>query len=175
MQVGAAFTVLSAFATFVMAAEVGDTGVLNGLDAGLAGTVTVRDENTLEISGYTLEDASAPALYWWGATTEDLSSGWRIHTERVATTASDETITIPLDNGYTADEFSVVGLWCEEFALNFGQTTLETSDGSSPTETSDGSSSTTDSSTPSNSAAEKTITISLCALAATAIFAISTV
>jgi hypothetical protein len=131
MQLHNVLAAISAMVASTIAAKVGDAGVLKGLDAGLAGTVTVKDKNTLEISGYTLEDASAPALYWWGANDENLSSGRRINNERVTATASGSTITVALDNGSTADDFSVVGLWCERFAINFGQTALKASDGSS--------------------------------------------
>jgi hypothetical protein len=45
--------------------KIGYSGVLTKTDAGLGGTVTVKDAMTLEITSYTLEDASAPALYWY--------------------------------------------------------------------------------------------------------------
>jgi hypothetical protein len=45
--------------------KAGYSGVLTKTDGGLGGTVTVKDAMTLEITSYTLKDASAPALYWY--------------------------------------------------------------------------------------------------------------
>lgn len=110
--------------------KVGFEGTFSrGSEGGLEGTVMVQDANTLVVSNYVLADAGAPALYWWGATTDDLSSGFRISEKQVTETADDETLQIPLDAGKTVADFSTVGLWCERFGVNFGQATLEPSSG----------------------------------------------
>ncbi|KAF4958339.1 hypothetical protein FGADI_2505 [Fusarium gaditjirri] len=118
------------FASAAMAAKTGDSGALSSLDAGLGGTVEVVSNTELKITDYELKDASAPALYWWGSKTEDLSSGFRINKERISDTSSKTDIMVKLDAGYTAADFSYVGLWCEKFDANFGQAKL-TSDGGS--------------------------------------------
>ena len=111
--------------------KVGFSGELSSLDGGLGGTVNVVDETTLEIPDFVIEDASAPALYWWGSTDDDLADGFRISEQEVTEEADGELLEIQLDSGMTTADFSVVGLWCEEFNTNFGQTTLEATDGSS--------------------------------------------
>lgn len=111
--------------------KIGFSGELSSLDAGLGGTVNVVDENTLEIPDFVIEDASAPALYWWGATDDELADGFRISDEEVTEEAGGELLEIKLNSDVTTADFSVVGLWCEEFSTNFGQTTLEATDGSS--------------------------------------------
>jgi hypothetical protein len=103
----------------------GYSGTLSSLDGGLGGTVTVIDANTIEIMDFTLEDASAPALYWWGSETEELSSGFRISNAQVTDSAMGVDLMVNLDAGKTTADFTVVGLWCERFDLNFGQTTLQ--------------------------------------------------
>ncbi|KAF5982788.1 hypothetical protein FBULB1_4108 [Fusarium bulbicola] len=118
------------FASAAMAAKMGDSGALSSLDAGLGGTVEVVSNTELKITDYELKDASAPALYWWGSKTKDLSSGFRINKERISDTSSKTDIMVELDAGYTAKDFSYVGLWCEKFDANFGQAKL-TSDGDS--------------------------------------------
>lgn len=125
------FIAAAALSTSVLAADVGDSGVINGFRNGLEGTVTVKDENTLEVTGYTLEDASAPALYWWGATSDDIGSGFRINGDMVNTEAEDETLTIELLDGITASDFTYVSLWCERLDIDFGNTRLEATDGES--------------------------------------------
>ena len=128
--------------------KIGSSGELSSLDAGLGGTVNVVDSTTLEIPDFVIEDASAPALYWWGATDDDLADGFRISEQEVTEEADGELLEIPLDSGKTTADFSVVGLWCEEFNVNFGQTTLKATDGSS----SSGSGSSSGGASSSNSA-----------------------
>ncbi|KAF4450413.1 hypothetical protein F53441_6412 [Fusarium austroafricanum] len=115
----------------VMAAMTGDSGDLSSLDGGLGGTASVVSNTELKITDYKLKEASAPALYWWGSKTKDLSSGFRINNERVSDTSSGKDIAVKLDAGYTAKDFAYVGLWCEKFHANFGQTQLTSGGGSS--------------------------------------------
>jgi hypothetical protein len=104
--------------------KAGYSGELSSLDGGLGGTVTVVDAETLRINDYQLEDASAPALYWWGSEDDDLSNGFRVSSEQVTDAAETDTLTIELDNGYTTENFTTFGLWCERFSTSFGETTL---------------------------------------------------
>ncbi|KAJ5017262.1 hypothetical protein K4K57_009168 [Colletotrichum sp. SAR 10_99] len=113
-----------------MTQKIGWSGKLSSLDGGLGGTLTVIDASTLMISDYTLKDASAPALYWWGATDDVIKHGFRISNEQVTKAASTNTLTIKLDAGKTPADFSTVGLWCERLSADFGQATLKASSGS---------------------------------------------
>ncbi|KAF4912445.1 hypothetical protein CGCVW01_v011096 [Colletotrichum viniferum] len=113
-----------------MAQKIGWSGKLSSLDGGLGGTVTVVDASTLMIIDYTLKDASAPALYWWGATDDVIKNGFRISNKQVTKAASTNTLTIKLDAGKTPADFSTVGLWCERLSADFGQATLKPSSGS---------------------------------------------
>jgi hypothetical protein len=104
--------------------KVGWSGKLSSLDGGLEGTISVLNSNTLMITDYKLEDASAPALYWWGTTNDVLKDGFRISNAQVKEKASTNSLTIMLDAGKTPADFSTVGLWCERLNANFGQATL---------------------------------------------------
>ncbi|KAH7418822.1 hypothetical protein BKA64DRAFT_208983 [Cadophora sp. MPI-SDFR-AT-0126] len=116
---------LTVLASLSHAATTGASGVLSSLDGGLGGTVTVTDPTTLTITSYTLKDASAPALYWWGSTDGVIKNGFRISNEQITKAATTNTITIKLDAGKTAADFDTVGLWCERLNANFGQATLK--------------------------------------------------
>ncbi|KAI9798685.1 MAG: hypothetical protein M1833_004674 [Piccolia ochrophora] len=106
--------------------KTGYTGTFEeGGEGGLSGSVFVQDARSLLIKDYQLLDAAAPALYWWGASTDDLSSGFRISEEQVIETSAGGELQIKLDSGKTTADFSTVGLWCERFGVNFGQATLE--------------------------------------------------
>ncbi|GAB1319408.1 hypothetical protein MFIFM68171_09618 [Madurella fahalii] len=119
--------------------KMGWAGELSSLDGGLGGTVVVTDANTLVINDYRLEDASAPALYWWGSTSSDLADGFRISNTQVDEAATSDTYTITLDAGRTTADFETVGLWCERFSTNFGQATLAPSDEEDQSDDSDSS------------------------------------
>lgn len=115
------------------ASRVGYTGTLSSLDGGLGGTVRVVDTTTLQITDYTLKDASAPALYWWGTNDGVIKNGFRISSKQVTEAATTNTLDIKLDVGKTSADFSTVGLWCEKLSANFGQAALMAPDGSSST------------------------------------------
>lgn len=114
----------SIFLGLAAAAEEGYSGTIKSLDGGLEGTFTVTNDSAITVTDYKLEDASAPALYWWGSTDEDLSKGFRISNERVDDASSSDSIVISLDAGYKPSDFSYAGLWCESFKTNFGQAKL---------------------------------------------------
>ncbi|PKK51922.1 hypothetical protein CI102_4518 [Trichoderma harzianum] len=120
---------LSALAlpAIVSASQVGASGTLSSLDGGLGGVVTVASDSSLEVTQYKLADASAPELYWWGSTSSDLSSGFRISNTHITEAATSDSLTINLDAGHTPADFSTVGLWCEKFKTNFGQAQLAAS------------------------------------------------
>jgi hypothetical protein len=105
--------------------KAGWSGTLSSLSGGLQGTVTVMNPTTLLITNYKLADASAPALYWWGSTTSNIKSGFRISNTHITTTSSGMDLQVTLDTGKTVADFSTVGLWCERFDIDFGQATLQ--------------------------------------------------
>ncbi|KAM7214814.1 hypothetical protein V8F06_009804 [Rhypophila decipiens] len=122
-------TLLSLASAAVQAADSdkdkkGWSGKLSTLDGGLEGTVTVSAPDKLVVTDYKLEDASAPALYWWGSATSSLSDGFRISNKHVTEKATLDTTEIMLDAGKSTSDFLTVGLWCEKFSANFGQATL---------------------------------------------------
>lgn len=135
MKTTSFLTVLLSFTSTVLGAAVsaddtatkkGWSGKLSTLDGGLEGTVTVDTTgSSLTVTNYKLEDASAPALYWWGSASSSLSDGFRISNKHVTDpSGSETTYTIELDAGKTPKDFVTVGLWCEKFSANFGQATL---------------------------------------------------
>lgn len=124
--------------------KTGYSGTLSSLSGGLEGTVTVVNPTTLKVSDYELQDASAPALYWWGSTTSTLKDGFRISSMHITTATTTPTdITVNLDIGKTTADFSTVGLWCEQFGIDFGQTTLASGSNSTAASTASGITSTT--------------------------------
>lgn len=124
-----ALTFTPSFAQDADADKVGFEGELSSLDGGLGGTVVVVDSETIRIDNYELEEASAPALYWWGSESEELSEGFRIVSQQVTEAADTDTLTLGLDEGFTTADFVTFGLWCERFDTSFGETMLEAASG----------------------------------------------
>lgn len=151
---------LALLASSALAAETGDVGTIKTLDGGLGGTVHVVNDSALMISDYTLKDASAPALYWWGSKDSKLSGGFRINNERVDKPASTNSIVIALDAGHKPADFEYVGLWCEKLSANFGQAMLS-KDGNS-----------SDSGSGTNSDAKKGAATGLTAIQPATLFAL---
>lgn len=134
--------------------KMGYSATLSSLSGGLQGTVTVVDSTTLMISNYELQDASAPALYWWGTTDGVLKDGFRISNDHITMATTKPTdMTIKLDAGKTTADFSTVGLWCEHFGINFGQVTLKDNGGSNSTTASMASTASTASTTTASASA----------------------
>ncbi|KAI9893764.1 MAG: hypothetical protein M1814_005980 [Vezdaea aestivalis] len=106
--------------------KAGYTGTLSTLSGGLRGTVTILDDSTFLVKNYQLGEAGAPALYWWGAKGNDLEGGFRINTKQVRDSTRRPTeIRVKLDAGKTPDDFDVIGMWCERYDINFGETVLK--------------------------------------------------
>lgn len=96
--------------------------------------MTVINSTALTVSNYELQDSSAPALYWWGTNDGVLKDGFRISNHHITTATKQSTdITIELDAGKTTADFSTVGLWCENFKVDFGQATLMDNGGGNST------------------------------------------
>jgi len=119
------FCLSGTFAQSDATTKTGWSGKLSSLDGGLEGVVTVVDPTTLLIKDYKLEDGHAPALYWWGSTTNSLKNGFRISSKLVNMVSKGQDLTVKLDVGKTTADFITVGLWCERYGVNFGQTTLQ--------------------------------------------------
>lgn len=129
----AKITSILAIAGLATAADKGWTGKLDiKTDAGLSGTVTVINDTAVMIKDYTLKSASAPALHWWGSTGEDISKGFRVNSMRVSEATPNPTdVTILLDSGKKASDFTYFGLWCESLKANFGEAKLQAASGAS--------------------------------------------
>lgn len=111
--------------TIANATEVGESGKLSSLMGGLEGEVIVTSESTITIKNYQLQKTGGPSLYWYGSIENDIPHGFRISEEKIdsiQTTPTD--LTVKLDAGKSISDFNYVGLWCEPYNINFGQTEL---------------------------------------------------
>lgn len=135
------------------AAEVGESGQLSNLMGGVQGDVVVKDDHTIVVKGFELQKLGGPPLYWYGSLKDDIPHGFRISEEDVANVQkTPEDLTVKLDAGKSLSDFNYVGLWCEPYKINFGQTKLSKNG---------------DSSTSSNSSASSVTSTSASSVAST--------
>lgn len=111
--------------TIASAAEVGESGKLSSLMGGLEGEVIVTSDNTITIKNYQLQKTGGPPLYWYGSVKNDIPHGFRISEEKIDTVQTTPIdLIVKLDAGKSLSDFNYVGLWCEPYNINFGQTEL---------------------------------------------------
>ncbi|KAI1829141.1 hypothetical protein DTO027I6_9942 [Penicillium roqueforti] len=114
------------------AAEVGESGQLSSLMGDLQGNVVIKDDNTIVVEGFELQKLGGPPLNWYGSLKDDIPHGFRISEGEVADVQkTPKDLTVKLDAGKSLSDFEYVGLWCEPYKINFGQTKLSKDRGSS--------------------------------------------
>lgn len=115
----------------VNAAEVGESGQLSSFMGGLQGDVVVKDAHTIVVKGFELQKLGGAPLYWYGSLKNDIPHGLRISEEDVAKVQKmPMDLTVKLDAGKSLSDFNYVGLWCEPYKINFGQTKRSETGGS---------------------------------------------
>ncbi|EFN50783.1 hypothetical protein CHLNCDRAFT_142504 [Chlorella variabilis] len=105
---------------------VGLEGQLTGLEHDVSGRVRIVNDCTFEVSGFTY-DGQGSDVYWWGAFStayNDIrSEGFRIVPEQVTRSYHGETVNFTMCHGLEVDDFSVISLWSEDWAVDFGHAT----------------------------------------------------
>lgn len=100
---------------------VGSTGEFSTLAHGVSGHAEIIDNCTIQITNFNY-DATAPAVYFYGANNNSFSNGFTIG-EQLRDNGIDyvnDTITITLPENKTLDDLSHLSVWCVEVSVNFG-------------------------------------------------------
>lgn len=102
---------------------VGTSTQFRNIFHGIAGTLTVIDDRTLEVTGFEY-DGEGPSVFFYlgtdglyAARDGGILVGNRLNR---STPYLGETLTINLPNGVTLDDFNGVSVWCDLFFANFG-------------------------------------------------------
>lgn len=102
---------------------------LSQLDHGVkSGPITIVDAQTFLINDFHY-DGQGPAGYWWAtAGSRQSSSGLRLKdengSEKPLRRYSGETVVISLPEGKTIWDYDYIGVWCEEYQVDFGNTRI---------------------------------------------------
>jgi len=101
--------------------HVGYTGEFNTFSHDVAGTATIIDDCTIELTNFSY-DGGGPAVYFYGGIghqyTED--SAFIIGDLLTGTVYSGDTVSLTLPEGKTFDDLTGIGVWCVDFAVDFG-------------------------------------------------------
>lgn len=102
---------------------VGSTAQFRNIFHGIAGTLTVLDDRTLEVTGFEY-DGQGPSVFFYlgnNGLYAERDGGIRVgNLLNRSTPYLGETLTINLPDGVTLDDFNGVSVWCDIFFANFG-------------------------------------------------------
>ena len=101
--------------------SVGQTAVFNGLFHEVAGQLTVIDDCTLEITGFTY-DGLGPDVYFYTGSSAEYNDGnnFIIGPRLNGNRWSEQRIRLHIPAGQTLDDFDRISVWCIDFDINFG-------------------------------------------------------
>ena len=100
---------------------VGRTRQLSMLDHGVAGTVLIKDDCTIEVSDF-FYDGGGPSVYFYGGQNLNYigANAFSIGPLLSGTAWEGDTITLAIPEGKTLDDFDSISVWCFDFNANFG-------------------------------------------------------
>ena len=106
--------------------KMGYTGTLSTIWYEVAGTVTVRDNCTLEVTMFTYVDGGAPNVQFYTGDNLNFTGAGSvgIGPKLDGQTFRNETILLSLPEGLTVDDFDSLSVWCIDFNIDFGSTIL---------------------------------------------------
>lgn len=101
--------------------KVGQTGLFSTFDHGVTGNLTVIDDCTIEISGFSY-DGGGPQVYFYAGTNSNYQSpdAFRFSKLLTGTSFSNKTVTLVIPVGKSLDDFNSLSVWCVDFNANFG-------------------------------------------------------
>eukprot|EP00877_Chromochloris_zofingiensis_P010195 jgi/Chrzof1/5429/Cz16g02200.t1 len=104
---------------------VGLVGELSQLQHKVSGKITILDDCSFQVTGFTY-DGQAPAAYWWGgpAVYRLYQEGFELNFSRLTSPSNGVTMVINLSPGVTWNQVSVISVWCKAVAANFGSLDL---------------------------------------------------
>ncbi|KAK2575378.1 hypothetical protein KPH14_001043 [Odynerus spinipes] len=99
-------------------------GKLSELHHGVSGEVYAVDGRTLFIKDFTYDGEGPAAFFYAGSSKSPNSNGFKVRDERGTTSVlkryRKKDITLTLPDGKTLNSIKWFSVWCDEFAVNFG-------------------------------------------------------
>jgi len=104
---------------------VGRSAEFSNFAHGIAGTMTVLDDRTIQVTNFNY-DAGGVSVFFYTGLDGDFFSGQAIGPQLNgrSTPYVNETITLTIPDNLTLDDFNGLSVWCIPFAVSFGDATL---------------------------------------------------
>jgi len=102
---------------------VGRSAEFSNLAHDIAGTLTVIDDRTLEISNFSYDGRGVRVFFYYG-TDGNYRDGGPLGTQLNGRPYDNETIQLTLPDNLTLDDFNGISVWCVPFFANFGDARL---------------------------------------------------
>ncbi|MFC3120072.1 DM13 domain-containing protein [Agaribacter flavus] len=104
----------------------GFTGQLSSFAYEVAGTVTVIDGCTLEVTMFTYVDGGAPKVQFYTGNNLNFvgANSYGLGPNLEGKTFREETIVLSLPEGRSVNDFNSLSVWCVDFNVDFGSTVL---------------------------------------------------
>ena len=105
---------------------VGYTGTFQTYAHNVAGTATIIDNCTIEITSFDY-DGGGPLVYFYASDTNDFTSdsAFRIGPQLNGQTYENATLTVKLSEHHSLDSIQWLSVWCIDFNANFGDLMFE--------------------------------------------------
>lgn len=102
--------------------KIGQTAILNGFFHGVAGTATIIDDCTIDLTGFSFDGGGIDVRVYVGIDGEFRTSagGFSISNDLVGIAYSDNTLRLTLPAGRTLDSFNSISIWCVTVGVSFG-------------------------------------------------------
>jgi len=105
---------------------VGTSAEFSNFSHDIAGTLTLIDDRTFEVTGFNY-DGGGPSVFFYLGTDGQYSTGaggLLVGPRLNGRPYNNETLTVTLPDGVTLNDFNGVSVWCELFGINFGDATF---------------------------------------------------
>ena len=101
--------------------NVGKSAIFSTFQHGVTGTVTIIDDCTIEITGFSY-DGGGPQVYIYAGTDGDYVSSNAFQFSKLLSgiSFSNNTIQLIIPDNKTLDDFNSLSVWCVDFNANFG-------------------------------------------------------
>jgi len=108
--------------------QVGWQAVLSDIEENVSGTVSILDENTIQVDDFTYNGGGISVYFYLGTseTNSAFSSGLKIGDQLVGTfyDGTQDPLVIDLPGANTLEGYNAISVWCEVAHVNFGSGTF---------------------------------------------------
>ncbi len=102
--------------------KIGQSAVLDGFFHSVAGTATIIDDCTIDLTGFSFDGGGINVRVYVGidGAFRESAGGFSISNDLVGIAYSNNTLRLTLPSGRTLDQFDSISIWCVDVGVSFG-------------------------------------------------------